>query len=150
MNNIMLSGRLATEIVMKKTSNNKPYGFFNFAVRKNYMNSNGERTTDFFKCVVWGKMAVIMNETLEKGEKIIIEGNLSNRIFTDKENVKRYINEVIVERFEYTVSKKQKNNQNVIINEVNEQEYEDVFYLEDDLICGMSEEEYREWIQSDF
>lgn len=43
-----------------------------------------------------GKVAELAEQYLNKGSEIAIEGKLTHRDYTDKEGVKRYITEVVV------------------------------------------------------
>ena len=64
--------------------------------------------SDFFNCTVFGKTAELIAETLGKGSPIIIIGHMQMGSYTDKEGVKKYTADVIVDRFEY-VGKKSDN-----------------------------------------
>ena len=61
--------------------------------------------SDFFQCTAFGKTAELIAETLGKGSPIIIMGHMQMGSYTDKEGVKKYTADVIVDRFEYTSKK---------------------------------------------
>jgi single-strand DNA-binding protein len=46
--------------------------------------------------VAWGKVAEIAERFLTKGKEVAIEGKLVNRMYTDKDGIKRYVTEVQV------------------------------------------------------
>ena len=46
--------------------------------------------------MAWGKVADIVENYLEKGKEIAIEGKLTNRSYETKEGEKRYTTEIVV------------------------------------------------------
>ena len=54
MNNVNLMGRLCGEIELKRTQNGNVCTNFSLAVDRY---ANGNKTTDFIRCVAWGKTA---------------------------------------------------------------------------------------------
>lgn len=49
-NKVIYSGRIATDLKLRKSKNDKSYVFFNIAVPRQFDNDR----TDFINCVVWG------------------------------------------------------------------------------------------------
>ncbi len=45
--------------------------------------------------MVWGKLAELCGEYLQKGRQVYIEGKLQTREWTDKENRKNYTTEIV-------------------------------------------------------
>lgn len=70
-NKVIYSGRIATDLQLRKSKNDKSYVFFNIAVPRQYDNDK----TDFINCVVWGKQAESLVSYQSKGNLIIIEGS---------------------------------------------------------------------------
>ncbi|WP_239733828.1 single-stranded DNA-binding protein [Mammaliicoccus sp. M-M49] len=70
-NKVIYSGRIATDLQLRKSKNDKSYVFFNIAVPRQYDNDK----TDFINCVVWGKQAESLVNYQSKGNLIIIEGS---------------------------------------------------------------------------
>ena len=66
------------------------------ATNETYKNSKGEKVTEtqWHNVIAWGKTAEIVEKYFTKGRKLLIEGKLINRNYTDKEGIKRYITEV--------------------------------------------------------
>jgi single-strand DNA-binding protein len=46
--------------------------------------------------VAWGKVAEIASKFLDKGKEVAVEGKLVSRNYSDKEGIKRYITEIVV------------------------------------------------------
>ncbi|MEL1195960.1 single-stranded DNA-binding protein, partial [Staphylococcus epidermidis] len=69
--------------------------------------------TSFFDIVAFGKTAQLLNDYCGKGSKVLIEGNLKQDRFQDKEGNNRSVVRVIANRIEFLDSKgsNQSNNQ---------------------------------------
>lgn len=97
MNKIILIGRMAKDIEIRYTQNQKEVGSFDLAVNRNYKNANGEYDTDFFKCIAWGNLAKTIQTYTSKGSQIAIEGRVENRKYQANDGTNRYVTEVVVE-----------------------------------------------------
>ena len=101
MNQIIMTGRLTADPEVRYTSDNKPVASFNFAVDRRFDKEN----TDFFRCTAFGRTAETIEKLVRKGTKLLLEGEIRNNNYTDKNGVKRYEMQVIVESFEFCESK---------------------------------------------
>ena len=63
-----------------------------------------EQTADFISCVCFGKTADFANKYLRKGAKIAIEGKIQTGSY-EKDGVKHYTTDIIVDRHEFCESK---------------------------------------------
>lgn len=52
-----------------------------------------------------GKTAEVVGNHVSKGDRLLIEGRLQIRSYTDKEGTKRYVTEVVVGRVEFIENK---------------------------------------------
>lgn len=59
----------------------------------------------FLSCSAWGKLAEFICNYFKKGDMAIISGKLVTRTY-EKDNEKRYINELIIEKCNFCSSKK--------------------------------------------
>ena len=109
MNKILLSGRAVAEPEIKFLTDGKAVCTFKLAVRRDFKNKNGEYESDFFSCVSFGKTGERIGEYVKKGDLFPIWGKSQNRNYDNKDGVKVYINEVIVEGFDFP-PKQQSNN----------------------------------------
>lgn len=109
MNTITLLGRLTKNPEARYTSTGKAVTLFTLAVNRPYTNSDGQREADFINCQAWGKTAEVVGNHVSKGDRLLVEGRLQIRSYTDKEGVKRYATEVIVNRVEFIEQKKDSN-----------------------------------------
>lgn len=106
MNTITLLGRLTKNPEARYTSTGKAATLFTLAVNRPYTNSDGQREADFINCQAWGKTAEVIGNHVSKGDRLLAEGRLQIRSYTDKEGVKRYATEVVVNRVEFIEQKK--------------------------------------------
>jgi len=100
-NSIRLIGNLGQNPEVKETTNGKKLAKFSLATNESYRDEKGKevKETMWHNLVVWGKQAETVEKYLKKGSEVAIEGKLSNRNYTDKEGVKRYVTEIIVNEF---------------------------------------------------
>ena len=101
MNTITLLGRLTKNPEARYTSTGKAVTLFTLAVNRPYSNPDGQREADFINCQAWGKTAEVVGNHVSKGDRLLVEGRLQIRSYTDKEGVKRYATEVVVNRVEF-------------------------------------------------
>jgi single-strand DNA-binding protein len=97
-NRVMLIGHLGQNPEIKTFGSDKKKASFSLATSETFKNDSGEKVTEtqWHNLVVWGKLADISEKYLEKGKEIAIEGKIVTRNYTDKENIKRYITEIVV------------------------------------------------------
>ena len=60
--------------------------------------------------MAWGKTAEIAEKFLKKGQRVAIEGKLINRSYEDKNGIKRYVTEIIVNELLMLNTKKELDN----------------------------------------
>lgn len=106
MNNIVLLGRLTKDADIRSTQSGKAVASFTLAVDRPYT-QNGKREADFIACQIWGKSAEVLGKSVHKGQRILLEGRLQIRQYTDKNGNKRTAAEVVADRFEFIERKEQ-------------------------------------------
>lgn len=106
MNNIVLLGRLTKDAEIRSTQSGKVVASFTLAVDRPYT-QNGKREADFIACQIWGKSAEVLGKSVHKGQRILLEGRLQIRQYTDKNGNKRTAAEVVADRFEFIERKEQ-------------------------------------------
>ena len=106
MNEIILSGRLVKDPEVRYTQTQKVVTLFSLAVSREVKNEQGNYDADFFNCVAWGKTAELMGNTLKKGARILLSGRVQIRSY-ESNGDRKYITEVIVNKFEYLDKKEQ-------------------------------------------
>ena len=108
MNKVVLTGNLTKEPELRRTQSGKSVVRMNIAVNQGY---GDKQTTDFFNLIAWEKTAEVCDKFLNKGSKILVEGRLRNNNY-EKDGVKHYAVDVIVDTVEFMDSKKKAVNEN--------------------------------------
>ena len=93
MNKTMLIGRLTSAPEISKTTNDKSYVRVILAVNRRLKNEKWE--ADFISIIIWGKSAETLVSYAKKGSLISIEGEIRTRNYTDKQNQKHYVTEIL-------------------------------------------------------
>lgn len=101
-NNVQLLGNLGNNPEVTALDGGKKIAKFSIAVNESYKNDKGEKITNtaWFNLIAWGKTAELIEQLLVKGSEILVTGKLSNSSYEDKEGVKRYNTEIIVNEFQ--------------------------------------------------
>lgn len=107
MNNVILTGRIAKDLELKYTQNNKIYCRFTLAVdkgmskeKKQEAEAKGQQTADFINCIAWKKTAETLQKYTAKGKKILVYGSIETGSYTAQDGSKRYTTDVLVNRVE--------------------------------------------------
>lgn len=100
-NSVRLVGNLGMDPEVKVFDTNKKLARLSIATNDSYKNDKGEKVNDtqWHNLVFWGAQAKLAEDFLKKGDEVAIEGRISNRSYVDKDGVKRYTNEIIVNEF---------------------------------------------------
>jgi len=100
-NSVRLVGNLGMDPEVKVYDTDKKMVRLSIATNETYKNDKGEKVTDtqWHNLIFWGMQAKIAEDLLKKGDEVAIEGKLTNRSYTDKEGIKRYVSEVVVNEF---------------------------------------------------
>ena len=78
---------------------------YTLAVDRRFNRNNDEQTADFINCVAFGKSGEFAEKYLHKGTKIAITGRIQTGSYTNKDGVKVYTTDVVVEDHEFAESK---------------------------------------------
>ncbi|EDT71067.1 single-strand binding protein family [Clostridium perfringens D str. JGS1721] len=113
MNKIVLAGRLVKEPELKFFDDGKTVARFTIAVNRKTKGKDGKREADFFNCVIFGKLAEGITKYSNKGQEIVLIGEVRNRSYEDNNKIKRYITEVYVSEFDLFGSYKKEENNNI-------------------------------------
>jgi len=104
MNKAILTGRLTADPEVREAQNTT-VAKYRLAVDRRFKR-DGEETADFIPCVVFGKGAEFAKNWLKKGTKVNVIGRIQTGSYTNKDGVKVYTTDVIVEEQEFAESKK--------------------------------------------
>lgn len=105
-NVVVLIGRLAADPEMRYTPAGLAIVNFRFAVDRNKKTEQGEDQTDWFDVVCFQKTAELVQQYLDKGSLISLEGRLQSRTWEDRETGKqRSAVEVVANNVQFLESK---------------------------------------------
>jgi single-strand DNA-binding protein len=97
-NSVKLIGNVGQTPEIKNLENGKKVVNFSIATNEVFYNSQGEKVSQTYwhNLVAWGKTAKIIENYVEKGKEIAVEGKLVNRTYETKDGYKRHISEILV------------------------------------------------------
>lgn len=110
-NNVTLQGKLGKDIDLKYTQSGKAVGTTSIAVDRDFKNANGEKETDWVNIVFWGKTAETVANYFRKGDEILVVGRIQTRSYEDNSGSRKYVTEVVADKFSFTTGRKSQNTQ---------------------------------------
>lgn len=107
MNKVILMGRLTRNPDIRCSQGNEPIliARFSLAVSRIFKRDN-EPDCDFINCIAFRKTAELLEKYCYKGTKLCISGRIQTGSYTNKDGVKVYTTEVLVDDLEFAESKK--------------------------------------------
>lgn len=115
MNEAILVGNLARDPELKWIGKDNCVAKFQIATNERWLDKDGNKVekTDWHNCSAWGKKAEAIHKYVKKGDKILVKGKIRNNNF-EKEGIKVYGYEIVVENFEFCGGgKKGENNSDI-------------------------------------
>ena len=114
MNKAILMGRLTRdpEVRYSQGDNQMAIARYTLAVDRRFNRNNDENTADFIPCVAFGKAGEFAERYFRKGTKIAVTGRIQTGSYTNKDGVKVYTTEVVVEEQEFAESKNSSSSNN--------------------------------------
>ena len=106
MNKVVLVGRLTRdpEVRYSQGNNATAVARYTVAVDRRFKR-DGEPTADFIPCVVFGRSAEFAEKYFRQGIKIAITGRIQTGSYTNKDGMKVYTTDVVVDEVYFTGSK---------------------------------------------
>ena len=109
LNHVVLMGRLARDVEVRYSQSQNgemAVGRFSIAVDR-YTNRGDENKADFINCVAFGKTAEFISKYFGKGNMLAVIGRITTGSYTNKDGVKVYTTDVVVERASFTGEKRE-------------------------------------------
>ena len=99
LNRVTLIGNLTRDPELRYTPGGMAVASFGIATNRVWVTKQGERKEDaqFHRIVAWNKLAELCSQLLSKGRRVYVEGRIQYRDFTDQENNKKQISEIIID-----------------------------------------------------
>ncbi len=104
-NKAILIGRLVADPELRQTANGLAVTSFRIAVDRPFSSKAGERQTDFIDIVAWRNTAEFVSRYFSKGKLILVEGSIQVRDYTDKNDQKRRVFEIVADNCRFVESK---------------------------------------------
>lgn len=105
MNKFLAVVRLTKDPQIRTTASGAKIADFSVAVNRTFKR-DGQPDADFFNCAAFGKKAEFVEKYVRKGTKLVIEGQVQNNNYTNKEGQKVYGTLIVVDNMEFAESKK--------------------------------------------
>lgn len=106
-NNVVLVGRVARDIELKKTQGGASVATVVLAVDRDFVAKDGKRDTDFINIEVWNARAEYCARNIEKGRLISVTGSIKTNKYETKDGQKR-VNFVVLANKITTLEKPRK------------------------------------------
>ena len=115
MNKVILMGRLTRDPEVRYSQGETPLAIARYTLavdRRQARSNNGdEQTADFINCVAFGRTGEFAERYLRKGTKIAVTGRIQTGSYTNKDGVRVYTTEVVVDEHEFCESRNASGNE---------------------------------------
>ena len=108
MNKVILMGRLTRDPEVRYSQGEQPLAIARYTLavdRRQARNAGDDQNADFINCVAFGRSGEFAERYLRKGTKICVSGRIQTGSYTNKDGVRVYTTEVVVEDQEFAESK---------------------------------------------
>lgn len=97
-NKAILIGRLGNDPELRYTPAGDAVANFSLATNRTWKDQEGnqQERVDWHRIVAWRKLAEICGEYLKKGSLVYVEGRIETSSYTDKNEIKRYATNIVV------------------------------------------------------
>ena len=106
MNKVILMGRLTRDPEVRYSAGENALAIarYTLAVDRRFRR-DGEASADFINCVAFGRQGEFAEKYMKQGTKIVISGRIQTGSYTNRDGVKVYTTDVVVEECEFAESK---------------------------------------------
>lgn len=106
MNKVVLMGRLTRDPDVRYTQGDRPLAVarYTLAVNRRFKRDN-EPDADFINCVAFGRAGEFAEKYLRQGTKIVVSGRIQTGSYTNKDGMKVYTTDVVIEEQDFAESK---------------------------------------------
>lgn len=105
MNKVILTGRFTRDPEVRYTNDGTSIARFSIAVNRRFVKEGSDQKADFLNCVAFGKSAEFIEKYFTKGMKADLSGRIQTGSYTNKDGVKVYTTDIVVEEIEFGESK---------------------------------------------
>ena len=107
MNKVILMGLLTRDPEVRYSQGENPTAIarYTLAVDRRFNRNNDDQSADFIGCVAFGRAGEFAEKYFRKGTKIAVTGRIQTGSYTNKDGVRVYTTDVVVEEQEFAESK---------------------------------------------
>ncbi len=107
MNKVILMGRLTRdpEVRYSQGESATAVARYTLAVDRRFNRNNEDNSADFIQCVAFGRSGEFAEKYFRKGTKVVVTGHIQTGSYTNRDGVKVYTTDVVVEDQEFAESK---------------------------------------------
>ncbi len=118
-NSVRLYGNVGQDPEIKIFESGKKAAKFSLATSEKYKDQKGElvEETTWHNLVALGKLVDTVEKYVNKGDKLCVEGKISNRSYEAKDGTKKYISEIVISEFLFASAPKNKSVEMVVSEE---------------------------------
>jgi len=97
LNKAQVIWRVTSDVELRTTPNGQNVTSFSVATNRSWVDGSGmkQEQAEFHNIVIWGKLAEIASQYLQKGKRVFVEGRLQTRAWEAQDGTKRYKTEII-------------------------------------------------------
>lgn len=106
-NSVTIVGRLVAKPEIRTTQTGNQVASFRIANDDGRRGPNNEKQSVFLNCTLFGRQVETLSKHFDKGDAIGIIGRLTQRTYTNRQNVQVTVTEILADRIEFVESKKQ-------------------------------------------
>jgi len=102
-NKVILLGNLGNDPEIRYTQQGSPIANFSLATSESWTDKQTgqkQERTEWHRCVIFGKLAGIVEQYVKKGSKLYCEGQIRTRKWQDQSGADRYTTEIVVDQMQ--------------------------------------------------
>jgi single-strand DNA-binding protein len=128
MNSLTVAGNLVADPEIRHTNSGIAQASFRIGVNRRYQ-SGGEwkQETTFLSCVCWSDLAESVGENLQKGQRVVVHGRVTQREFEARDGSKKSVVEIAVEELGVSLKASRKADATARVAPAPSQQEEDFF-----------------------
>lgn len=108
MNKVILMGRLTRDPAVKYSQGDKAIAIARYSIavdRRGRRSQESEQTADFINCVAFDKAGEFAEKYFRQGMRVLVSGRIQTGSYTNKDGIKVYTTDIVVEDQEFADSK---------------------------------------------
>ena len=111
MNNVIISGNLVRDVELRTAPSGMSIARMTVAVQRKFKDKQtGKYESDFINCLAFDKRAETIAKFFSKGSKVLFQGTWQTGSYDNKDGIKVYTNELLVENFDFIGGNNNNNN----------------------------------------